>query len=100
MQGMSAAKWTDAMQREVQTFYLTHYRQHWCREHFSDAQQVIPTVSCLHCCGPAGCSPVALQMRHALHFCAPACLYTRLSQMLPELLAPACMNSGAGAKAG
>ena len=48
MQGMSAAKWTDDMQREVQTFYLTHYRQHWCREHFSDAQQVIPTVSGLH----------------------------------------------------
>eukprot|EP00891_Asterochloris_glomerata_P005631 jgi/Astpho2/5631/Aster-x0692 len=42
-EGMSAAKWTGTMEQEVQTFYLTHYRQHWCRKHFSDAQQVIPT---------------------------------------------------------
>ena len=53
VQGMSAAKWTGTMEQEVQTFYLKHYRQHWCREHFQDAQQVIPTVSCLHRCPPA-----------------------------------------------
>lgn len=74
MQGMSAAKWTGTMEQEVQTFYLTHYRQHWCRKHFSDAQQVIPTVSCLHCCAPACCSQLALQMRPRLHCCVPACM--------------------------
>ncbi|KAL3136206.1 hypothetical protein ABBQ32_007220 [Trebouxia sp. C0010 RCD-2024] len=42
--GLGSVEWSDAMAEEAAHFYFTHYRQHWCSMHLSDALACIPQV--------------------------------------------------------